>query len=392
MDYPNFSFEITKTDKNSRARRGTLTTPHGAIQTPNYIFCGTKASVKAMHPSQLKDAKTDIILANTYHLMLQPGEDLIDNMGGLHKFMKWDGPMLTDSGGFQMFSLGHASSSTNEIKGSNRPDRNKSLLKITEEGAKFKSHIDGTEYLMTPESAMEIQRKLGADLIMQFDECPAYYMNKKYLLESFHRSHRWGDRCLKQFEKTHTGKQGLYGIVQGSTFEDLRIESSKYSASRPYFGTAIGGVLGDTKQSLSEVVSWCAPHIHPERPVHLLGIGLIEDVFSCVRHGMDTFDCVSPTRIARHGIALQKGVKGNKINIKNAKFRTDETPLDGNLGIEASDLYSKAYIHHLFKANELLALQILTQHNIATINKLMREVRQALDEDCLDELEKEWLV
>lgn len=390
-DYSNFNFSIDFKDPNSRARLGRLKTPHGTIETPNYIFCGTKASVKNVSPAQLVEAQTDIILSNTYHLMLQPGADLIEKMGGLHKFMGWDGPMLTDSGGFQVFSLGEGTMA-NEIKGkSKKGHQNKNLLSITEEGCVFKSYIDGKTIKLTPEYAMEIQRKLGADLLMQFDECTPYHVDKDYTARSMEMSIRWGDRCLTEFERHDNGAQAVYGIVQGGVYEDLRRFSAEYTKDRPFFGTAIGGCLGGTQEEMHRVVASSVPYIHAERPVHFLGIGQIKDVFRFVRLGIDTFDCVIPTRLARHGTAFLKGQVGETINLKNAKYREDQTPLDERVNIAASRDFSKAYIHHLLKANELLATQILAQHNIATMNMLMREVRQAIAAGTLDELEQEWL-
>lgn len=389
MDYPNFAFDITHRDANSRARVGKLKTPHGTIETPNYIFCGTKAAMKNLSPQHMREAKTDIILANTYHVMIQPGADLVQKMGGLHNFTQWGGPMMTDSGGFQIFSMGHGSVA-DEIKGRNR-NREKSLLKVTEEGAKFKSYRDGSTLTLTPESSIDIQRKLGADLIYQLDECTAYHDDRAYTAQSMERSHRWGDRCLAEFERGHNGRQALYGIIQGGVYEDLRAASCAWVKDRPFFGTAVGGCLGGSEEEMHEVVSWCMPQTHPGRPVHLLGIGRIKDVFAFVQQGIDTFDCVSPTRIARHGWALIKGSREERINIRNAPFRDDPDPLDPSLDIPASRDYSKAYLNHLFRADELLGAQLLAQHNVAQINRLMREVREAIKTGTLDNLEKEWL-
>ena len=392
LTYPNFSFDIHHKDPASNARLGTLKTPHGEIETPNYIFCATKAAIKGLSPAQMHEAKTDIILANTYHLMLQPGADLIEKMGGLHKFTGWNGPMLTDSGGFQVFSLGEGTMA-NEIKGNkSKPEPGKkNLLNITEEGCTFRSYVDGRTIKLTPESAMDIQRKLGADLLMQFDECTPYHVDKDYTARSMEMSIRWGDRSLKQFERGDTGAQALYGIIQGGVYPDLRQISASYTKDRDFFGTAVGGCLGGSEQEMYDVVASSLPYAHPERPVHFLGIGQIKDIFTFVRLGVDTFDCVIPTRLARHGTAFMKGVPGETINLKNAKYREDNTPLDEANDISASCNFSKAYIHHLFKANEILGIQILAQHNVATINRLMREVRVAIKAGNLDALEKEWL-
>jgi queuine tRNA-ribosyltransferase len=389
IEYPNHKFEITYQDPNSGARLGRLTTPHGTIETPNYIFCGTKATIKNLSPYQMKEAKTDIILANTYHLMIQPGADLIAKMGGLHKFTGWDGPMLTDSGGFQVFSMGNGSCA-DEIKGRNRNQR-ENLLKINEDGAFFRSYLDGQKLCLNPEISMEIQRKLGADLIVQMDECTAYQVTKDYTAKSMEMSMRWGDRSLHAFNATHDGKQALYGVVQGGVYEDLRKASADYVRSRPFFGTAVGGCLGGSDEEMYGILEFTQPHNHPGRPIHFLGIGRIKDVFKSVRYGIDTFDCVMPTRIARHGVALMKGAPGEKINLFNARYRDDPAPLDETLDLPVSRDFSKAYIHHLLKSGEMLAFQILSQHNVAVINRLMREVRAAIAAGTLDSLEKEYL-
>lgn len=390
LDYLNFSFDITHRDPKSGARLGRLKTPHGEIETPNYIFCGTKAAIKGLSPAQMLEARTDIILSNTYHLMLRPGADLVERMGGLHKFMGWNGPLLTDSGGFQVFSLGEGTMA-DEIKGKNKGHDNKNLLDITEEGCVFRSYVDGSKIRLTPESAMEIQRKLGADLLMQFDECTPYHVTKDYTARSMEMSMRWGDRCLVQFERHDNGAQALYGIVQGGVHADLRRISAEYTKDRPFFGTAVGGCLGGSDEEMELVVKSSLPYAHPDRPVHFLGIGRIKDVFRFVRLGVDTFDCVIPTRLARHGTAFLKGVPEETINLNNARFRDDDTPLDAGNGVAASSVFSKAYVHHLLKSGELLAVQILAQHNVATINRLMREVRSAIQAGTLDSLEKEWL-
>lgn len=390
LTYPNFAFDITHRDPASAARLGLLKTPHGTIETPNFIFVGTKASVKNLHPFQVKEAGADFILANTYHLLIQPGPDIVQKMGGLHKFMKWDGPMLTDSGGYQIFSMG-LGSDADEIKGRGKK-RTPSLIRIDEEkGAFFRSYKNGETLCLSPETSMEVQRKLGADLIVQMDECTPYHAERDYTARSMVMSHKWGDRSLAAFEKTHDGTQGVYGVVQGGVYRDLREESCDYTASRPFFGTAVGGCLGGTKVHFYEIVSWTVGRLHPQRPVHLLGIGKIEDIFECVKMGMDTFDCVTPTREARHGRALIKGVPKGYINLRNAKYRDDDTPLDESSPLMASNHYSKAYIHHLLKAEEMLALQILSQHNVGVISRLMREIRASIKAGTLDALRKDWL-
>lgn len=386
-----FKFEITYKDTNSYARLGKLTTPHGMIETPNFIFCGTKASIKGLSPLQMREAGTDIILSNTYHLMLSPGADVVAKMGGLHKFMGWDGPMFTDSGGFQIFSLGYGSVA-DEIKGRGQKHRPKTILKITEEGAEFKSYLDGTKHFLTPEGSIQIQRKLGADLIVQLDECTPFHVDKEYTARSMEMSMRWGDRSLAEHARHDEGKQAMYGIVQGGVYPDLRQQSCEYTRDRDFFATAIGGSLGAHKEQMYEVVAMCSAHIHPARPVHLLGIGSFIDVFSNVVSGMDTFDCVSPTRIARHGWALVKGAPKERLNIRNKQFQVDQDPVDSSCGCYACKNHSRGYIHHLFRAGEFLGMQLLSIHNVFTMNRLMRDVRQAIKNGTLAQTRKEWVV
>lgn len=386
-----FAFDITHKDPNSYARTGRLTTPHGTIDTPNFIFCGTKASVKGLSPMQLRAEQVDIILSNTYHLMLSPGADLVAEMGGLHKFMNWDGPMFTDSGGFQIFSLGHGSVA-DEIKGKANRIREKSILKITEEGAEFRSYLDGRKWFLTPESSIDIQRKLGADLIVQLDECTPYHVDKEYTARSMEMSCRWGDRSLAEWKRKDDGKQKMYGIVQGGVYPDLRKESCEWTKNADFFATAIGGSLGSSKEQMYEVVAMCAPMIHPTRPVHLLGIGSFIDIFTNVLAGIDTFDCVSPTRIARHGWALVKGAPKERLNIRNARYVNDPDPVDSTCSCMACKNHSRAYIHHLFRTGELLGMQLLSIHNVATMTRLMRDVRKGISTGTLDQIKKEWIV
>lgn len=390
--YPNFGFDIQKKATGSRARIGLLKTPHGTIETPNYIFCGTKAALRCMTAKQAAEAGADIILANTYHMLVQPGPDIVEKLGGVHGMTGWTGPMMTDSGGFQIFAMGEGTVA-DEIKGRRKQNpKQKLLLGISEEGAKFKSYIDGSVFTLTPESCIQAQRKLGADLIYCLDECPPYHLDRDYTAKSMEMSHRWEMRSFEEFKRHNDGRQGLYGIVQGGVYEDLRKESCDFISGNDFFGTAIGGSLGVTiDQIYDEVVSWCMPNLPEDRPVHLLGIGSFRDVFSGVRYGIDTFDCVTPTRIARHGWALIKGAESERMNLRNGCYRDDPTPLDPTQDHYYSQNFSRGYLHHLIKAREPLAMHILSVHNIATMTRLMREVRQAIKDDTLDALEKEWL-
>ena len=391
--HPGFSFDILARDPASRARIGRLSTPHGVIETPNFIFCGTKASVKGVTPGQLRAEQTDIILSNTYHLMIQPGAETVAKMGGLHKFMGWDGPMLTDSGGYQIFAMGHGSVAA-EIKGNREAALPQTLLKIEEAGAT--SYTNGEMLFLTPEKSVDIQRKLGADLIVQLDECTPFHVDRDYTARSMRMSHRWGDRSLAEHERggamsANGLPQAMYGIVQGGVYPDLRRESAEYTASRPFFATAVGGSLGADKAQMYEVVKMAMPFVHPDRPVHLLGIGGIPDIFEGVAQGIDTFDCVSPTRIARHGWALHPGVKGERLNLRNAQYREDPRPIDGECGCHTCRTYSRAYLHHLLKAGELLALSLISLHNIHTMNRLMRDIRTAIRTGTLEETRKRWV-
>ena len=393
-----FSWRIKKFSTNSKARTGTIFTPHGKIDTPAFIFCATKGALKSFTTKEAKENNTQIILSNTYHLMLQPGSEVIANHGGLHKFINWNGPMLTDSGGFQIFSLGHGSVA-DEIKGSSNIKRNKSLLNINEEGSLFKSYVDGAFKLLSPEKSIEIQRNLGADLILVFDECTPFHVDKAYTSSSMKRSHRWATRSYNHFQSSILYKQGfgsageqrLYGIVQGGTYDDLREESIDFNLNKiDTFGIAIGGSLGSSKEEMYRVVNFTAPKLGNKHPIHLLGIGDPQDIWSLVKSGVDTFDCVSPTRLARHGSALIKGKVG-KINIKNKKYANQISSIDETCNCATCSNYTLAYIHHLFKAGELLGLQLVTAHNIFFMNKLMSDIRKSRENDNLEHAEKEWL-
>ena len=393
-----FSWRIKKFSTNSKARTGTISTPHGKIDTPAFIFCATKGALKSFTTKEAKENNTQIILSNTYHLMLQPGSEVIANLGGLHKFVNWDGPMLTDSGGFQIFSLGHGSVA-DEIKGSLNIKRNKSLLNINEEGSLFKSYVDGSYKLLSPEKSIEIQRNLGADLILVFDECTPFHVDKAYTSSSMKRSHRWATRSYNRFQSNilykpefgSAGEQKLYGIVQGGTYDDLREESIDFIINKiDTFGIAIGGSLGSSKEEMYRVVNFTAPKLGNKHPIHLLGIGDPQDIWSLVKSGVDTFDCVSPTRLARHGSALTKDKVG-KINIKNKKYANQMSSIDETCNCPTCSNYTLAYIHHLFKAGELLGLQLVTAHNIYFMNKLMSVIRKSIENDNLEQAEKEWL-
>ena len=393
-----FDWKINKTSKLSHARTGIISTPHGIVKTPAFIFCGTKASIKSYSTIDAKKNDTQIILSNTYHLMLQPGSKIIAKHGGLHKFMNWSGPMLTDSGGFQIFSLGHGSVA-DEIKGrGNSIRKKKSLINISEEGALFKSYIDGKNHLLTPEKSIETQRDIGADLILVFDECTPFHVDKSYTAQSMQRSHRWSNRSFNSFYIKNdfssgfgsAGKQALYGIIQGGIYEDLRDESIEFNLnSNDFFGLAIGGSLGSSKDEMYKVVKYTSSKLGTKHPIHLLGIGDPLDIWKLVKCGIDTFDCVSPTRLARHGAALIKSYKG-KINLKNSEYKSKVEPIDKNCKCSTCQNYSTSYLHHLLKSEELLGLSLVTGHNIFFMNSLMKHIRESIESDTLEEAEKNW--
>ena len=394
-----FSWKIDKQLKKNFARTGTISTPHGNIKTPAFIFCATKGALKSFSTSDAKKNNTQIILSNTYHLMLQPGGEIIAKHGGLHKFIGWNGPMLTDSGGFQIFSLGHGSVA-DEIKGrKSNFKKNKTLININEEGAIFKSYIDGSNLLLSPEKSIQIQRDLGADLIVVFDECTPFNVDKNYTSESMLRSHRWAERSINYFNSNlkydskagSSGSQEIYGIIQGGIYKDLREESIYFNQKKiDTFGIAIGGSLGSNKNEMQEVVSFTASRLENSKPVHLLGIGEPVDIWEFVEHGIDTFDCVSPTRLARHGSALVKG-KRNKINLKNKKFKENFNPIDISCNCYTCKNFTLSYLHHLFVSNEILALQLVTNHNIYFMNELMETIRYSINNNLFEEVKKEWL-
>jgi queuine tRNA-ribosyltransferase len=398
--YDKFKFHLASRDgKDSwnfskiKERCGVLETPHGVIETPAFIFCGTKASVKGASPQQLRETGTQIILSNTYHLFSYPGSEYIKKRGGLHTFMGWDGPMLTDSGGFQIFSLG-LGSVADEIKG--KRSSISTLLNISEDGAIFKSYWDGSIQVLTPEKSVEIQRNLGADLIVAFDECTPFHGDKKYAEHSMERSHRWEKRSFDEFARGNDESQALYGIVHGGVHADLRKRSAEFINDLPFFATAIGGTLGSNKSQMYEVIEMAATHVDPTRPLHLLGIGGIADIFACVSLGIDTFDCVHPTRIARHGGALVRRTfrdseSREHINLKRSEYEEDDNPIEHGCDCATCRMFSRAYLHYLLKARELLALQAINIHNIRFMNRLMEEIRRAIKNgDSLEELKTIW--
>lgn len=401
--FPGFSFEVLQratgdADWPRRARLGRLTTPHGVLETPAFVFCATKAALRGATPAQARDAGTQIILANTYHLMLQPGAELVARLGGLHRMMGWDGPMMTDSGGFQIFSLGHGTVAE-EIKGNREGSQPPTLLEVGEDGAAFRSYIDGSVHTLTPEGSIRTQRQLGADLVLVLDECTPYHIDKDATAHSMVLTHRWAERGLAEFESGAASGDGqaLYGIVQGGVYDDLRRESADFTRAQPYFGHAVGGCLGGAKAEMQHVVGLAMRRLDDHKPVHLLGIGGVADVWAGVAKGIDSFDCVAPTRLARHGHALIRPGLGetpegrDHLNLRNARFREDRGPVDPECGCYTCGGFARAYLHHLLKAGEGLVGQLLAIHNIAFMNRMFTAIRAAIREDRYGAAMRAWL-
>lgn len=373
--------------KDGKARVGKLTTPHGIIETPNFNPVGTQATVKALGPRELTEIGVQIVLANTYHLMLRPGVDLIEKFGGLHKFMNWDKPIMTDSGGFQVFSLGVALEHGGaKVLGKQQDlEVRPRLNKITEEGVTFQSHLDGAKHTLTPEKSIDIQWKLGADLIVAFDDHESAKHSKKEMLESIELTERWGLRSLEEFRKSDDGTQIMYGVVHGGTHKDLRIGSAKFTDEN-FDAIAIGGIYGD-HQKLAEIVKWVTGVVSENKPRHLLGIGEVEDLFNGIERGMDFFDCVAPTRRARFGSLYISPKNGGKransftLNIRQSKFIADKKPVDPACSCYTCQNFSRAYLRHLYMAGEILYHQLATYHNVYFMTNLVKNIRKAILED-----------
>jgi queuine tRNA-ribosyltransferase/7-cyano-7-deazaguanine tRNA-ribosyltransferase len=389
-------YKVKSIDGN--ARTGLLELKHGNIETPELMPVATKATVKALPPDDLNDLGAQILICNTYHLMLQPTADIISNLGGLHKFMNWNKPIVTDSGGFQAFSLGlgkeHAVGKMyfpGEEYQQNKP-KGKSIARINDKGIRFRSIYDNSRQFLTPEKSIKIQEKLGADMILVLDECTSPLSSKEYTAKSLERTHKWAKECLD----IHSTEQALVGIVQGGHWEDLRKKSAKYISSLNFDSHAIGGSLGKSKKDMHNVLEWVISNLPENKPRHLLGIGVVEDIFESVQRGVDLFDCVSPTRIARSGYSHLRpplGTKKNKFRLKlsSIKYRGDKSPLDPNCKCKVCENYSRAYIHHLLKTEELLGYTLLSYHNLYFMLQLMREIRDSIKEGTFQKMKKEWI-
>ncbi|ADP33248.1 tRNA guanosine(34) transglycosylase Tgt [Bacillus atrophaeus] len=360
-------YEFIKECKQTGARLGRVHTPHGSFDTPVFMPVGTLATVKTMSPDELKAMDAGIILSNTYHLWLRPGHDIVKEAGGLHKFMNWDRAILTDSGGFQVFSLSK-------------------FRNIEEEGVHFRNHLNGDKLFLSPEKAMEIQNALGSDIMMAFDECPPYPAEYDYMKRSVERTSRWAERCLEAHSRSD--EQGLFGIVQGGEYEELRTQSAKDLISLDFPGYAIGGLsVGEPKDVMNRVLEFTTPLLPKDKPRYLMGVGSPDALIDGALRGVDMFDCVLPTRIARNGTVF---TAEGRLNMKNAKFERDFRPIDEECDCHTCKNYSRAYIRHLIRCNETFGIRLTTYHNLHFLLNLMEQVRQAIREDRLGDFREEF--
>ena len=394
-------FRIEHRQAGSRARSGVLRTPHGDVRTPAFMVVGTQAAVKGVTPWELRELGAQIVLANTYHLYLRPGAELVAELGGLQQFMAWDGPTITDSGGYQVFSLGFGlehgvgkvvgtfPEERPREDGGGKPRRTRGqparLTRVDEDGVTFTSHIDGSRHRLTPEDSIRVQELLGADIILAFDEPTSPLHDEQYTGQALGRTHRWARRCL---EGKKRDDQALFGIVQGGAYQRLREKSAAFIAGLPFEGFAVGGSLGKSKADMHAVLDWTVPALPDNKPRHLLGIGEPEDLFECVERGIDLFDCVAPTRHARHGVLY---TRDGKLNITNLAYREDARPIDETCGCYACQGFSRAYLRHLFAADELLGYTLASIHNLYTLVHLVDGIREAVERGELADFKREWL-
>jgi len=410
-------FEIHHRDTNTRARAGIIRTTHGDIETPNFMAVATQASVKAVTPDDLESIGLQLLIANTYHLALRPGSDKVADLGGLHEFMNWQRPLMTDSGGFQVFSLGtairdgvgkiadifpdeeqvsvgvrekHVSPST--LPHSHTSTTQTPLCKIDDDGVTFRSHLDGAIMRLDPERSIQIQHQLGADFIVAFDECTSPLDSHDYTRIALARTHRWAERCIEQHAKTKHTYQSLFGIVQGGAYRDLREESARVIGNLPFDGLCIGGSLGKSKKEMHAILDWTIPLLPDDKPRHLLGIGELQDIVEGVARGIDLFDCAAPTRWARNGALLvSKGIAENpeqRINISNARFGMDRSPIDPTCDCYTCQNFTRAYIHHLHRAKELVYYRLATIHNLRFMMRFMRDLRSAINSGTFAEIKQ----
>jgi queuine tRNA-ribosyltransferase len=378
------ALDVLATDPASQARAGLLHTAHGTVRTPAFVPLATKGVVKALEPRDVVALGYDMVLGNTFHLFLDPGHERVRRFGGLHRFMRWDGPIITDSGGFQVFSMGHGTVA-DEIKGraSHGTQRAGAILSIAEEGVRFRSYVDGGERFLAPETSMEVQAALGSDLALAFDECTPFHVSRDYTARSTQRTHRWLGRCLDWHAEHGPADQLVYGIVQGGVHEDLRRESTEVVGASAVHGVAIGGSLGETKDQMHEVSAWATDtldRVAPDKPRHLLGIGEIDDLIRGVEIGIDHFDCAMPTRIARHGMALVPDPQGRwRVDLTAARFKDVDAPIMEDCPCPCCAAgFSRGYLRYLLKARELTGMRLVTLHNLAFVQRLMTDLREAV--------------
>ena len=386
-------FEIRARDAGSRARAGTLHLAHGDVATPAFVPLATRGSVKTLEPRDVEALGYEMVLGNTFHLFLSPGQELIGELGGLNRFMRWPRPIITDSGGFPIFSMGHGGVA-DEIKGRrgvSANGSNGSILAIEEQGVRFRSYIDGTERFLGPETSMAMQAAIGSDIALVLDECTPFHSGYDYTARSMERTHRWLDRCLEWHGPNGPADQAVYAIVQGGTFHDLRMVSTAAIAASGSDGVAIGGSLGQDKAQMYEVVDWTTAELErlvPQRPRHLLGIGEVDDLIAGVRSGIDTFDCAMPTRLGRHGVALVPDPGGRwRLDLQKRRWRdADEPILDGCGCPTCAGGFTRAYLHYLLRAGELTGLRLVTVHNLSFIASVMADLRAGIEAGRLAEV------
>ncbi len=415
-------YSLLQSDKKSLARRGRIRTAHGDIDTPAFLPVGTQGTVKSLSQAELWQIGARMILGNTYHLYLRPGPDIIARAGGLHAFQNWPGALFTDSGGFQVFSLGlgklekHkaraeragkqegkkvASDALNAVPEGLTLNRPQLLARVDEEGVTFRSHLNGHLHRFTPEKSLEIQHKLGADVILSFDECPPHPSTWEYTKQATERTHRWAKRGLTYHQKHKQSHQFLYGIVQGGAYPDLRRDSASYIDSLDFDGYCVGGVsVGESKTIMRQAVEWSTPLLDPQKPRHLLGVGDIDDIFMGVEQGIDTFDCVTPTRWARTGTLVvhpqtaktEGSANPYRLIITNQKYQSDFSPPDPSCDCWVCTTYTRAYLNHLFKAGELLAIRLASYHNVYALVALTKRIQHSLENNEFAQLKQEYLV
>lgn len=423
-----FSYSEIHKDKKTKARRGVIHTPHGDIQTPSFVPVGTQATVKSLTPDDLSTLGVQLYFVNTYHMYLRPGIEVIKKFGGLHSFMNWDKPLITDSGGFQVFSLARPTFKGDTLKGSIKMDQSEekpTLVKISEDGVEFRSHWDGSKHVFTPESSMQWQWDLGSDIHIAFDDCTAYPVTHDIAKTSMERTHRWAVRSLDEHKRlvgsrlmvhgktkksvatnhepiTNNHYQALYGSIQGSIYEDLRRESAAFISSLDTDGIAIGGVsVGESKKDMVDVLDWVMPLLPDSKPRHLLGVGEIDDIFALVERGVDTFDCVQPTRLARVGVLLvgnnpinkssNNPIKKHELDITKSMYAEDKSPIEETCLCYTCQNFSRGYIHHLFHVRELLGYRLATIHNLHFMHTLVSDIRMSIENDSFLDLKAQWL-